>query len=154
MVDVLLHSGLDDANPDVFLAAWHSPASPVSPLVFEELEKKNYDHQTTQPKSERRLLFDRINSGILEMYRQFTDPHPWVRSATAVFGPRWSKNQLQDGLIRLLASQEKNAKKETFEKVLGSEEQWLDIRYNIDVIGGEFEKFLLDELLEELLVAM
>ena len=87
------------------MCSWLHGTLQCLPLVLwylKELEKKNYDHQTTQPKSKRRLLLDRINSGILEMYRQFTNPPPWVRSATAVLCPRWSKNQLQ----------EKNAKKE------------------------------------------
>lgn len=152
MVDVLGHSGLNDADPDVFLASWHAPECPVSPLVFEELEKNYYD-QASPPKSERRLLFDRINSGILEMCQQFTDPHPWVRSEATVMVPRWSKNELQDGLRWLLASQEKNAKKSTTEKVLGKESQWLDLADDIDALGRWIEKLLLNDLVEEL-VAM
>ncbi|EXB67881.1 hypothetical protein L484_008898 [Morus notabilis] len=149
MVDVLGHSGLNGADTDVFLASWHAPECPVSPLVFEELEKNYYD-QASPPKSERRLLFDRINSGILEMCQQFTDPHPWVRSEATVMVPRWSKNGLQDGLRWLLASQEKNAKKCTTEKVLGKESQWLDLADDIDALGRWIEKLLLNDLVEEL----
>ncbi|PON72827.1 afadin [Parasponia andersonii] len=153
VVDVLIHSGLNNADPNMFLAVWHTPDCPLSPFLFEELEKK-YSVQTTLPKSERRLLFDRISCGILEMYQPFTDPHPWIRSnATTMLGPRWFKNELQDGLCQLLAIQAKNVRKDTTEKVLGRESDWLDMSEDIDVIGREIETLLLDELVEEL-VAM
>lgn len=153
VVDVLIHSGLNNADPDTFLAAWHTPECPLSPSVFEELEKM-YNDQTSPLKSERRLLFDRISGGILEMYQPFTDPHPWVKSTTTqISGLRWSKNELQDGLCQLLANQAKNVKKDTTEKVLGRESDWLDMSDDIDIIGREIETLLLDELVEEV-VAM
>ena len=153
MVDVLMHSGLNDADPDRVLAAWHTPDCPLSPSVFEELEKK-YNDQTCPPKTERKLLFDRLSCAILEMYEPFTDPHPWIKSTTrTMLGPRWSKDELQNGLHLFLASQVKNVGKDETERVLGRESEWMDMRDDIDIIGREIETLLLDELVEEL-VAM
>lgn len=153
MIKILIDSGLSNTDPDMFVASWHTPECPVSLSVFEDLEEKYYD-QTSLPKSERRLLFDRINSGLLEIYKQFTDPHPWVRFATTKVGPRWIKGALQDGLRQLLTDQEKNVKKDTVDKVLGRESQWLDMGDGIDVIGMEVERLLLDELVTEVVVAI
>lgn len=149
MMDVLNDSGLSNADPNTFMASWHASEHPVSLSVFEELEKK-YRDQTSLPKSDRRLLFDRINSGILEIYRQFNDPIPSVRSGTKMVSPRWIKNALQDGLRQLLTNQEKNLKKDTLARVQGEESQWLDIGDDMDAIGKEFERLLLDELVAEL----
>ncbi|KAM6569111.1 hypothetical protein CsatB_017096 [Cannabis sativa] len=154
VVDVLIHSGLKEADPDEFLAAWHTRECPLSPFLFEELEKK-YNNETSPPKSERRLLFDRISSGILEMYQPFTDPHPWIGSSTGTMsGPRWSKNEVEDGVCLWLTKQAKNVKKETAEKVMGRESEWLDMGDDIDILGREMETLLLEELMEEFLVAM
>ncbi|KAJ7972502.1 VARLMGL domain-containing protein [Quillaja saponaria] len=149
IVDVLSVSGLTGAHPDTFLAIWHTPECPVNPLLFEELEKKCCD-PTSCPRSERRLLFDRINSGLLEIHQQSTDPHPLVRPRTTTkLGSRLMKNGLQDGLFMLLAKQENKASKDALGKLLTSETQWLDLREDIDVIGRELETLLIDELIGE-----
>uniref|UniRef100_A0A2N9H8X1 DUF4378 domain-containing protein n=1 Tax=Fagus sylvatica TaxID=28930 RepID=A0A2N9H8X1_FAGSY len=150
VVDVLIDSGFSDAdaNVDIVMATWHSPECPVDPVIFEKLEKK-YSSQTSCLRSERRLLFDRINSSLLEIYQQFMDPNAWVRPATRV----GSKDGLQDRLFVLLGSQEKKSNKDTLGKVLARESQWLDLGDGIDVIGREIERLLIDELVAEV-VAM
>lgn len=147
IVDVLIASGFNDAEPDVVVATLHSPECPVDPIIFEKIEK--YNSQASCPRSERRLLFDRINSALLEIFQQFMDPHPWVRPATTV----GSKDRLQDRLNVMLGCQEKKSNKDTLGKVLTRESQWLDLGDEIDVIGREIEKLMIDELVAEL-VAM
>ncbi|KAL5546285.1 hypothetical protein UlMin_005972 [Ulmus minor] len=150
VINVLINSGLNDTDPDTFAANWNTPECPVNPSVFEELEKKYLEH-TSWPKSERRLLFDRINLGILEMFKQFNDPHPWVRSSEKkTFSLRWSRDALQDGVLRFLARQEKSRRKEAADEVLEREAKWLDMGDNIDGIGREVEGLLLEELIQEL----
>ncbi|KAK9289978.1 hypothetical protein L1049_008140 [Liquidambar formosana] len=148
VVDVLIYSGFSDADPDMFLETWQSPECPVGPLVFEKLEKK-YCDQTTSLKSERKLLFDRINSGLREIFQQFMDPHPWVKPLAIMVGPKMSKDGLEDDLCKLLSSEEKKGSKTTEEKVLGKESEWLDLGEDIDVIGRELERLLIDELVAE-----
>ncbi|XP_058003116.1 uncharacterized protein LOC110662051 isoform X3 [Hevea brasiliensis] len=151
VVDVLLESGINDADPDTFMASWHSPECPVNLLVFEELEKKHCN-VISWPRSERKLLFDRVNSAILVISQQFADPHPWVRSAAAVI-PRWIKHGLEDGINKLLASQDKKANDNVAEKVLVSDSKWLDLRDDIDVVGREIERLMIEELVKEMVAA-
>lgn len=147
-VNVLLDSGINDADPVIFMSTWYCPECPINPLVFEELEKK-YSNNASWPRSERRLLFDRINLALLTNYQQFADLRPSTR-----IGRKWIKNGLKDGLQKLLASQDKKASNDTAaDKVLARESQWLDMGDDIDVIGREIEKLLTEELINEL-VAM
>ncbi|EEF28329.1 conserved hypothetical protein, partial [Ricinus communis] len=148
VVDVLLESGISDADPNTFMASWHSSECPVNSVVFEELEKKHC-YVKSWPRSERKLLFDRINSALLVINQQFADPHPWVRPATAI-ASRWIKNGLEDGIHELLANQDMKANKDAAEKALVMDLQWLDLRDNIDIVGRDIEGLLIEELLKEI----
>ncbi|XP_022744441.1 uncharacterized protein LOC111295275 isoform X2 [Durio zibethinus] len=148
IVDVLVDSGIDGADLDAFLAACHSPECPVNPLVFEELEKK-YCNLNSWSRAERRLMFDRINSKLLEIYQQYMDQHPWVKSARKLT-PQWSMRELEDSLRKSLVSQNKKLQMDAGEMVLAGECQWLDLREDIDVIGREIERLLVDELAAEI----
>ncbi|XP_012074865.1 uncharacterized protein LOC105636246 isoform X2 [Jatropha curcas] len=148
VVDVLQESGINDADPDAFMASWHSSECPMNPLVFEEVEKKNCN-LSSWPRSERKLLFDRINSALLVINQQFADPHPWVRLSTAII-PKWSKNGLRDSIHKLLASQETQANNNAAEMALVMDSEWLDLRDGIDVVGRDIEKLLIEELVKEI----
>uniref|UniRef100_A0A5B7AX11 DUF4378 domain-containing protein n=1 Tax=Davidia involucrata TaxID=16924 RepID=A0A5B7AX11_DAVIN len=151
LVDVLVDSGFNDTDPDMFMVTWHSPECPLGPWVFDNLEKK-YCDETTWLKSERRLLFDRINSGLLEIYQCFKDPHPWVKPVvTRMVASNWPKDGIKNELYKLLASQVNSANEDIAEKVLEVGSQWLDLGANIDVIGKEIERLLIDDLIAELL---
>ncbi|KAK7336989.1 hypothetical protein VNO77_17545 [Canavalia gladiata] len=149
MIDVLSESGIDRAQPDAFLEVWHSRDRPVSLSVFDELEKR-YSDRTTCPRSERRLLFDRINSGIINIYEQFMSAQPWVSPTTALnHCSKLIKNGLQDCLHIMVESQGK-VKDTALGKVLVNELQWLNLGGDIDVIGREVENLLLDDLVAEI----
>ncbi|XVF08030.1 hypothetical protein REPUB_Repub06bG0190200 [Reevesia pubescens] len=147
IVDVLVDSGIDGANLDTFLAALHSPECPVNPLVFEELEKK-YCNLNSWSRAERRLMFDRINSKLLEIYQQYMDQLPWVKSPRTIV-PKWNIGKLEDSLRRSLVNQNKKLHIDAGEMVLAGECQWLDLREDIDVIGMEIERLLVDELVAD-----
>ncbi|KAI7990529.1 hypothetical protein LOK49_LG12G01102 [Camellia lanceoleosa] len=83
--DVLIDFGYDDADPYTFVSTWYSLDCPLDPCLFDNLEKK-YSNETTPLRSERKLLFDRINYGLFEMFHQFVDPLPWVKVATRMVG--------------------------------------------------------------------
>ncbi|PQM34533.1 uncharacterized protein Pyn_38447 [Prunus yedoensis var. nudiflora] len=112
LANILTESGLNSAASGTFLTTWHTPECPVSPLLFEELEKK-YSDQTSWPKPERKLLFDRINSGLLEMFEQFTDPHPWVRPANKRVGPKWIHRSALHGVLCKLLEAKKRTQMRT-----------------------------------------
>jgi len=154
MIDVLSESGIDRYQPDAFLEVWHSPECPVSLSVFEELEKK-YSDWNTCPSSERRLLFDRINWGIIDIFEQFLSAQSWVIPSISTnlrSNSKLIKNGLQDCLYRMLCSQGK-VKDTALGKVLVSELQWLNLRDEIDGIGSEVESLLLDDLVAEIAVS-
>ncbi|PNX84898.1 DNA repair rad51-like protein, partial [Trifolium pratense] len=147
IIDVLSESAIIEARTDNVLEVWHSLESPVSLSVFEELEEK-YNDRTTCSKSERRLLFDRINSGIVKIHEQSTNPQPWMVNAALSFGSK-RINGLQDGLFQMLGSQGK-VEDDVLGKLLIVESQWLKLRDDIDVIGREVERLILDDLVAEI----
>ncbi|CAL5389624.1 unnamed protein product [Camellia sinensis] len=146
--DVLIDFGYDDADPYTFVSTWYSLDCPLDPCLFDNLEKK-YSNETTPLRSERKLLFDRINSGLFEMFHQFVDPLPWVKVATRKVGLTWQKHGIGYELHKLLASEEKSMYEDVTERVLDREMQWLDFGYGVDTIGREIEKLLIDDLIVE-----
>ncbi|CAN0926692.1 hypothetical protein LINGRAHAP2_LOCUS35490 [Linum grandiflorum] len=155
ITEVLLNSGIDDADPNTFTATLHSSECPVSLVVFEELEKKYYNKNDTWPRHERRMLFDQINSALVVINREFNDLHPWVRLGAKI-GTRWvHQNGLNDCVYKVIVSRGKRAEKELEdEQVLLGEEQWLDVGSEIDAIGREIEGVLVDELVTELVAVL
>ncbi|KAL2599264.1 hypothetical protein GLYMA_10G045600v4 [Glycine max] len=150
IIDVLSESGIDGAQPDTILELWHSLECPVSLSVFDELEKR-YGDWTTCSRSQRRLLFDRINLGIVKINEQCTHALPWVGPVTAnVIGSNLNKNGFRDGLLRMLVREGK-VKGDALGKVLVMESEWLDLRDDIDVVGREVERMLLDDLVSEII---
>lgn len=149
VADVLLASGYEESEPEIFIMKWHSPDCPVGPSVFEELEKTYGDDVSSL--SKRKLLFDLINSGIRKIYKPIMDPHPWVRPVALMVHPNWRKDTLQDGLMRLVVCREKEAGKEVLDKALINDSQWLNLGDDIDLIGKELSNLLVSELVEELL---
>ncbi|TKY52841.1 hypothetical protein E2542_SST24363 [Spatholobus suberectus] len=151
IIDVLSESGIDGAQPDTISEVWHSLECPVSLSVFDELEKR-YSDWTTCSRSQRRLLFDRLNLEIVKINEQSTCALPWVGPATTnVTGSNLIKNGFRDGLCRILESQGK-VRDDALGKVLVRESEWLDLRGDIDVIGREVERLLLDDLVAEIVV--
>ncbi|KAJ1391340.1 DUF3741-associated sequence motif [Sesbania bispinosa] len=148
IIDVLSESGINGSRLDTVMEAWHSLECPVSLSVFDELEKR-YCDWTTCSRPERRLLFDRINSGIVKMHEQSPYAQPWVASATKIFGSILTQNGLQDDIYRMLGSQGE-VEDDALGMVLVGESQWLDLKDDIDVIGREVERLLLDDLVAEI----
>lgn len=148
--EVLLNAGLDEFNPDTFLATWHSPEYPLDPWVFDNLEK-NYGEDTTSLRFERRLLFDRINLALVQMFKHHIDPCPWVKPRTCVVNLKWHKYGVKDALLSFLANQDIEANGENPEQVLDMEMCWTGMRDDIDIVGKEIEKMLIFDLVGELL---
>ncbi|XP_057513181.1 uncharacterized protein LOC130795208 [Actinidia eriantha] len=150
LVDVLINSGFHDADPDTIMATWHSPECPLGPCVFDNLEKK-YSNKTTWSRPERRLLFDRINSGLVELFQWFTDPpHTRVKPPTRMVGLQRQNRGLKCELQKLLASEEEKASEDATERNLDREKQWLGFAEDIDAIGKEVEKLMIDDLIAEI----
>ncbi|CAM8961917.1 unnamed protein product [Rhodiola kirilowii] len=154
MVDALKNTGFYDFDPYTFMANWHSPSCPMSPAIFEKLEEK-YGEQAIWSRSERQILYDLINSGLVEIFKQFRDPHPWVKQS---FCSTVLCNNNQDGEEKLLnwlqiqITQENDGT--TAEKTVSEELEWYDSAHYIDLVGSEIENLLTDELIAELVIYM
>lgn len=145
LLDILTNSGLNDANPGTLIATLFSSDCPINPKIFEQLEKnQSWRCPSSTTWSDRRLLFDRINSGLLAMSRQLSDPHPWVRPVkTQIAATKWmKKNELQNRLCKFLDTQ-------LVRYDVVEESEWQDLGDEIDVIGNEIERLMIDELLAE-----
>ncbi|KAI3447654.1 hypothetical protein Pfo_004319 [Paulownia fortunei] len=147
-LDVLIHSGLQDFGFDMFRMMWHSPDCPLDPRLFDNLEKK-YGDEITGLRSERRLLFDRINSALLEIFQQHVDLCPWVMPKLAGMHSTWQKERVRDALEKLINQESANG--QVPERVLDREMQWRDSKGEIDAIGNEIEKLLIDDMITEFL---
>lgn len=147
IVDALLCSGLEEFDSDTSFVSWHSPECPLGTWVFTNLEKK-YNGKTTDLKFERRLLFDRINSAILEIFQQHEEQCPWVQPKI-IGASKWQKNGVKDFLIKLLVNQELKVNEDRPENRLDRELNWLGFRDDINMIGKEIEKLLIDDLIGE-----
>nr|XP_027071018.1 uncharacterized protein LOC113695967 [Coffea arabica]XP_027071019.1 uncharacterized protein LOC113695967 [Coffea arabica] len=149
IVDTLLYSGLEEFDSDTSFASWHSPECPLGPWVFTNLEKK-YGGKTSDLKFERRLLFDRINSALLEIFQKHADQRPRVQPKI-IGASKWQTHGVKDYLIKLLANREHNVRGDRPENRLDREMNWLGFRDDIDMIGKEIEKLLIDDLIGEVL---
>lgn len=149
LVDVLDEAGFYDANWEINIYKWHSPEFSVNPSVFEALEKK-YGDQKSWEEYERRLLFDRIDSGLIEILQPCLDIPEWVNSLSSWLGTQPKRNVIEEKLWNLLVSQEKEVNKGLSEKAVGGDISWLKLGGDIDIIVREIENFLFDELVAEL----
>ncbi|GLT93140.1 hypothetical protein SLE2022_109450 [Rubroshorea leprosula] len=143
MVDVLTEAGFCSRNHMAF-EGWHSAECPISPTVFEILEKK-YGEQTSWNWSERRLLFDLINSGLTEILHTCLGV---PMQAKPLVSFRQSLGEIEEELWILLVNQEKEASKES-QKLLGNDDGWLVLRNDIELISREIGDSLIDELAAE-----
>ncbi|KAL8133347.1 uncharacterized protein LOC141712490 [Apium graveolens] len=149
IIDVLTESGFRDSDIDAFMSTCYSPDCPLGPWVFDNIENKLYG-EVTGLKHERRLLFDRINSALLEIPKTIMETCPWVRPSTVGIGFKGQKYEITDELHKLLRGQEKEAYEDVLEKLLDKEMNWVGSRDFVDAIGTDIEKLLEEELLTEL----
>ncbi|KAM7494961.1 hypothetical protein LguiB_029570 [Lonicera macranthoides] len=149
LVDVLDEANFFEGNLETSFEIWYSPEIPLDPSVFDALEKK-YGEQTWWKKSERRLLFDRINLGLTEILWPYTDSNTQSKPLRTQVCATSRRNVIEEDLWVLLISQENEVYKDLSEKAIGREIRWLDLGDDIDIIAREIEIFLFDELVTEL----
>lgn len=150
LVDVLTEAGFHGELLDMDFGAWHSSECPISLSVFETLEKR-FGEQSSWKSSERRLLFDRINSGLLEILQPCMGVPSWAKPVSKIFKPKMSQDMIEEELWMLLVSQEKEVSKDSAMNMLGKELGSIDLGDDIDFIGREIERLLIEELVAEVL---
>lgn len=148
LVDVLDEADFFEGNLETSFERWYSPEIPLDPSLFDALEKK-YGEQTCWKKSERRLLFDRINSGLTEILWPYADSSTRSKPLRTRVCATLRRNVIEEDLWGLLISHENEVNKDLSEKAVGREIRWLDLGDDIDIIAREIEIFLFDELVVE-----
>lgn len=149
LVDVLDEANLCDRNLDNLYETWLSTEYPVDPSLFEALEKK-YGKQASWLKSDRRFLFDRINSGLKEIMDSFMDIQISGKPLRRRFHPTLRRDGIEEELWILLFDHENEVNKDLSEKALGREMKWSELGDEISIISREIEEALFNELVAEL----
>ncbi|CAA2967550.1 Hypothetical predicted protein [Olea europaea subsp. europaea] len=152
VLDVLINLGFEESDLDLFRTTWHSSECPLNPELFDNLEKK-YSHEQMESRSERRLLFDGINSVFVDVYQQLVDPFPWVMPKLTGVDLKGPKQVIRDNLQKLLSGQDFEAEREIPESILDRDMQWFEFKGEIDVIGNEIEKLLIDDMITEVQIS-
>lgn len=151
LVDVLDESGFQDGDVEIRFDSWHSSECMAGPSVFETLEKK-YGKQELWHKAERKLLFDRINSGMMDIVRPRLDLRVCSKPLRRKMMNILRRDVIEDELSVLLLSQENGVNDGVSEKAVGRE-TWFDPVDEVDSLVREIEIFLFDELVAELVSA-
>ncbi|OWM87539.1 uncharacterized protein LOC116188097 [Punica granatum] len=147
LVNVLSEAGLNGGNLMENLIKWHSTATPVDPSIFEILEIK-YGEQKSWKRSERKLLFDRINLGLIDILLQSISMPSWAKPVSARISSRPDAEITEEALWTLLLRQENEARKES-ENVLGDDLGWSDLGECVDIVSREIQELLIEELAAE-----
>lgn len=145
LIDVLNESGFLDGKMEVNLVRSECM---MNTMPFETLEKK-YGKQELWNKVDRRLLFDRINSGLSEIFRPRLDFIVCSKHLRRKMSTILRRDIVEEELWNLLLGQEKEVNANLSEKAVGKE-PWLESVDEVDSIVGEIEAFLFDKLATEL----
>ncbi|KAL1545902.1 hypothetical protein AAHA92_22574 [Salvia divinorum] len=143
-VDVLIDSGLEESYFHMLRTLWHSSNSPLDPKLFDKLEKKYNNDETTSLRWERRLLFDKINLAVVEIFHERVNLWPWVMPKVSGSNLQWQG--VQDDLERLINQEYGSGYRELDREML-----WSESRAEIEILGNEIERLLIDEMITEVI---
>ncbi|WJX81042.1 hypothetical protein P8452_63972 [Trifolium repens] len=149
VVEVLTEAGISNTSLFKDFSTWHSAECPISPSVFETLEKK-FGEQQLWKRSERRLLFDRINFGLLDILHPSLFIPIWEKPVSRRMNVEPNQNMIEDEMWGLLVSQEKKAGKESADNMLGGEIRWIELSEDVEDIVREIVKLLIEELVDDI----
>lgn len=150
VVEVLTEAGISNASLFKDFSTWHSAECPIRPSVFETLEKK-FGEQQLWKRSERRLLFDRINFGLLDILHPYLYVPMWEKLVSRRMNSEPSQDMIEDEMWGLLVSQEKKAGKESADNMLGGGEiRWIELGEEVENIVREIVKLLVEELVDDI----
>ncbi|XP_015962441.1 uncharacterized protein LOC107486420 [Arachis duranensis] len=151
LVEVLTEVGALNRSLFTDFSTWHSAECPISTSVFENLEKK-FGEQKFWKRSERRLLFDRINAGLSKIMQPCSAYVPtWEKPVARRLSAELSDNMIEEEIWWMLVAQEKKAIKDSADNdMLGGEISWIELGENIEDIVREIVKLLIEDLAQEM----
>ncbi|CAA0830490.1 Unknown protein [Striga hermonthica] len=155
-LDVLITSGLpQELDFSMFKTSWYSPDCPLDPKLFDTLEKKYGGDDET--KWERKLLFDRINFALKQIFVEHVDPCPWVMpKSTGSNLVNWrARGIIVDSVDDKLIDQLELPQVEMMsEKAVDREMGWAGPRGEVEMVGNEIERLLMDDMVAEVIMCM
>ncbi|CAI8592154.1 unnamed protein product [Vicia faba] len=117
--------------------------------VLTEAEKK-FGEQQLWKRSERRLLFDRINLGLSDILHPYLYVPMWETPVSRRLNTELRQDMIEDKMWGLLVSQEKKAGKESIDDMLGGEIRWIELVEDIEGFVREVVNVLIEELVDDI----
>ncbi|XP_073042050.1 uncharacterized protein [Primulina eburnea] len=151
IVDVLDEAGCFKERPIIdIIQSWDSLELPISPLVFDALEKK-YGRQACWQKSDRQLLFDLMNSGLTTILERLLNFHSRATSCLQRhFTAGMKRDEVENMLWKMVISLEREKSIDASEKVVEGAMKWWEVDdKDTNVISRELEISLFEELVME-----
>lgn len=147
LLDILIESGIHGGNQDGLSAESYSLDHPVSPDVYEQLEKK-YGAMESWSRAERKLLFDLVSSSLMWMMAPSTNVHPHRQSSKSM--SVWKDKGLAEGLWQMVDIQRKELNYSLDEMIL--DPGWLRVEVDAEVVAKDLEQILGKEILDEVIL--
>ncbi|XP_075499783.1 uncharacterized protein LOC142538312 isoform X2 [Primulina tabacum] len=151
IVDVLDEAGCFKDRPIIdIIQSWDCLEYPISPLVFAALEKK-YGTQACWQKSDRQLLFDLVNSGLMTILERLLNFHSRATSCLQRhFTAGMKRDEVENMLWKMVISLEREKSSDASEKVVEGAMKWWEVDdKDTNVISRELEISLFEELVME-----
>lgn len=153
LLDILIASGIHGTAEDQLYKVCQSLDCPASYNVFEKLENK-YTKVVKWSRSERKLLFDMVNTVLSHILAPCLNMQPWVNTARNL-APLWGSEGLLEKVLQVLAQRhEELAPSNIKPEKKGFDQKWPDLDDCIDRAGRDIEKMIKDDLLEELVLEL
>ncbi|GJN22862.1 hypothetical protein PR202_gb10464 [Eleusine coracana subsp. coracana] len=153
LLDILIASGIHGTTEDQLYKVCQSLDCPAGYDVFEKLEKK-YTKVVQWSISDRKLLFDMVNTILSQILAPCLNMQPWVNTARNL-APLWGSEGLLEKVLQVLTQKREElelCKPKPERKAL--DKMWPDLADCIDRVGRDIEKMIKDDLLEELLLEL
>jgi hypothetical protein len=149
LLDILIASGIHGTVEDQMYKVCQSTEYPASDDVFEKVEKK-YTKVVQWSRSDRKLLFDMVNTILSQILAPCLNMRPWVNT-TRNLAPLWGAEGLLEKVLQVLTQRrEQLAPSETKPEKKGLDPKWPDLADWIDRAGRDIERMIKDDMLEEL----
>lgn len=149
LLDMLIDSGILKSEKIELFGACHFTELPVGVDVFNKLEKK-YKSVESWLRSERKLLFDIINSTLADISAMlFMNIYPWIKPSLY-----WQSKMAHEGLVEEIWQAVVKCRKEitsssSEENLIGL--RWFDICNDSEVVCKELENMLSEHIMNQLL---
>ncbi|KAL6893805.1 hypothetical protein ACP4OV_007903 [Aristida adscensionis] len=153
LLDILIASGIHGTAEDQLYKVCQSLDCPAGYDVFDKLEKK-YIKVVQWSRSDRKLLFDMVNTILSQILAPCLNMQPWVNTAKNL-APIWGSEGLLEKVLQVLAQmREELAMSKLKPEKKAFDQEWLDLADCIDRAGRDIEKMIKDDLLEELVLEL